>query len=433
MPAVFTTFSPMMILVFLQDADVIELVISQTKHLEKATMYKFLHGWLREGLLTSKGDKWQKRRKILTPAFHFSILLEFVDVFNKECEHFCKQIMESKDKVIDIVPIIENFTLSTMIETSLGKNLDFHSNEGSQYKNILVQLDRLIFMRFMNFYYWMDGLFRFSKLGQSERKYLKALHAFTVGFIRKRESSFQTFDEKFNESYVKRKHPLLDILLNAKIKHGSIDEDGIREEVDTFVFEGHDTTAQCLNFTTMLMACHKEYQEEARQEITNLLGPNPDHKPTYADLQKLHFLERFIKESLRLYPPVPFIGRKTSEDIPTKFGTIPKGVDVHLLILDIQRNPKVWPNPEVFDPSRHLPENSKNRNSYAFIPFSAGPRNCIGQRYAMLEIKAFFCETLRRFVLEPIDRPEDIVLIQSLVLRPRDGIKVKFSPLENIN
>lgn len=89
---------------------------------------------------------------------------------------------------------------------------------------------------------------------------------------------------------------------------------------------------------------------------------------------------RCIKESLRLYPPVPAISRCTSEDIKTKFGVIPEGAAMIIHIYDLHRNPKFWPNPDVFDPSRHLPENCIGRHPFAYIPFSAGPRNCIGKQ-----------------------------------------------------
>lgn len=119
-------------------------------------------------------------------------------------------------------------------------------------------------------------------------------------------------------------------------------------------------------------------QDEAYREIVNVVGEHNEN-PTYREINELKYLERFVKEVLRLYPSAPTILRVAGEDIKTSNGyTIPKGAAVGLLIYDLHRNPKVWEDPEKFDPERFLPENTVERHPYAYIPFSAGQRNCIG-------------------------------------------------------
>ena len=146
-------------------------------------------------------------------------------------------------------------------------------------------------------------------------------------------------------------------------------------------------------------------------------------KPTFNDLQKLKYLERVIKEALRMYPSVPYISRKLGDDLVTATGyKLPKGTITHLHIYDLHHNPEFYP----FDPDRFSPEASKSRHPFAYLPFSAGSRNCIGQKFAMLELKAVISGTLANFVLEPVDTPETVVLIMDFVLRAKDGIKIKF-------
>ncbi|KAJ8944499.1 hypothetical protein NQ318_011757, partial [Aromia moschata] len=165
------------------------------------------------------------------------------------------------------------------------------------------------------------------------------------------------------------------------------------------------------------------------QEIHQVLGESTTDLPTYNDLQELKYMERCVKESLRIYPSVPFISRTLEEDVVTSTGhTLPKSAIINIHIFDIHRNPKIWPDPEKFDPDRFLPENCQNRHPFAYVPFSAGPRNCIGQRYAILEIKAVLCGILRKFILEPVDTPESIVLVPDIVLRAQKEIRVKFTP-----
>ncbi|CAG9769844.1 unnamed protein product [Ceutorhynchus assimilis] len=427
-PPIYKVFlGPTLVNVGVSGAKELEAVIGKMKNLEKSFAYSFLHSWLERGLLTSTGSKWQTRRKILTPAFHFSILLEFVDIFNRETKSFLKEIQEKYlDKPVDIVPLISNFTLLTMSETSMGTKLDLKTEEGMKYKNAIYQIGSIIFQRIITPWLWYPKIFNLTSLRKVEKTSLKVLHNFTNKIIQRRSENFKIFDEQFGETFTKRKHPLLDVLLNAKFKYNSIDDIGIREEVDTFMFEGHDTTSICLNFTTMLLACHKDIQEKVYHEIISYLGTDLSKEPSYADLQQMDLLERCIKEGLRLYPPVPLIGRTTSEEIPTDYGIIPKETQVFTYLYDLHRNPKYWSDPDKFDPSRHLPENCRDRHPFAFVPFSAGPRNCIGQRFAMLEIKSFFSGLLRKFVLEPVDTPETIQLIQDMILRPANGIKVKF-------
>ncbi|XP_023311943.1 cytochrome P450 4C1-like, partial [Anoplophora glabripennis] len=118
--------------------------------------------------------------------------------------------------------------------------------------------------------------------------------------------------------------------------------------------------------------------EEIVEELNDILGDS-DKAPTYNELMEMKFLERCIKECLRLYPSVPFIGRVAGEDIKTSNGyTIPKGCEVNIYIYELHRSTQYWEDPEKFDPDRFLPENVAARHPFAYLPFSAGSRNCIG-------------------------------------------------------
>lgn len=133
-----------------------------------------------------------------------------------------------------------------------------------------------------------------------------------------------------------------------------------------------------------------------------------------------------IKESLRLYPPVPGMARKITKPMTFFDGrSVPAGCLVGTSVFGIHRNATVWENPNEFDPLRFLPENSANRSPHAFVPFSAGPRNCIGQNFAMNEMKVVVALTLRRYHLikDPDHTPK---MIPRLVLRSLNGIHLKI-------
>uniref|UniRef100_H3CK18 aromatase n=1 Tax=Tetraodon nigroviridis TaxID=99883 RepID=H3CK18_TETNG len=145
---------------------------------------------------------------------------------------------------------------------------------------------------------------------------------------------------------------------------------------DTFMFEGHDTTASGISFILYNLACHPEHQK-CREEILQVL--NGKDTMDWEDLSKIPYTTMCIKESLRLHPPVPGISRKTTKPITFFDGrTLPAGTRIGTSVFGIHRNATVWENPTVFDPLRFLPENASKRSPHAFVPFAAGPRNCIG-------------------------------------------------------
>lgn len=418
------------------------------KHNSKGYVYNVLHSWLGSGLLTSEGDKWQKRRKVLTPSFHFNILQEFIEIFNEETENLVKVIKkESYKPYIAITDYISDFTLNSIAETAMGYKFDKKKVSGKNYKKALYDIGEIYVYRLCHSWLLYNFLYIFVPHFYKEKFLVKTLHNFTNDVIVKREQNFKPIEQKNTHDFCyskRRRLAMLDLLLTAKKEENSIDDKGIREEVDTFMFEGHDTTSVGICYTLLLLASHRNIQvlqslyysspvnqflfkNRIYDEIEQIL-PNST-KPNYQSLHDLKYMERCIKETLRIYPSVPFIARILGEDITTYDGyKIKAGSEVNLHIYDVHHNPDIYPDPEKFDPDRFLPENCQNRHTFAYVPFSAGPRNCIGQKFAILEMKAVLCGLLKEFILEPVDTPDSIVPIVDLVLRTKDCIRIKFIP-----
>ena len=248
--------------------------------------------------------------------------------------------------------------------------------------------------------YWIDSLYYKSSSGKRFAQKLMQLHEFTRKVIRDRKNQILGFTSNDDDTDSIKTLPLhsfsteiedgskrkafLDLLLDHHLNGGDLSEEGIREEVDTFMFEGHDTTSMALSWIIFLLGHHPEIQEKLWPEIDALFEEiettaKEDSTPLQIPLNKLKdlkYLDCVVKEGLRLFPSVPFIGRRIHEDMNIKAGekeyTLPVGTIVYVFIYMLHRDPETYPNPEAFNPDRFLPENSTGRNPFAFVPFSAG-------------------------------------------------------------
>ncbi|XP_049872069.1 cytochrome P450 4C1-like isoform X2 [Pectinophora gossypiella] len=413
----------------------IEIVISGAKNTEKSDIYLLLNPWLREGLLLSKGAKWMHRRKILTPAFHFNILKKFLSVMEENSQRLVARLQKTQGDSVNVVPVLSDYTLGAICETAMGTRLDDDTtNAGQVYKNAVSQVARCCTLRMARIYYIPNLIFNFSSIGKIFWQNLETVFSFTKRIIKERREYVEKHGIDFSESLEdddevfvgskKKKIAMLDLMISAE-KDGVIDANGIQEEVDTFTFEGHDTTAAGLNYCLMLLANHKDIQDKIVAELNEVFGDS-DREAKVEDLNALKYMDCCIKETLRLYPPVPFIGRTLSEDVVLSGYKVPAGTLCHIHIFDLHRREDLYKNPNKFDPDRFLPENSVGRHAYAYLPFSAGPRNCIGQRFATLELKSCVSALLRKFELLPVTTPEDLEFSADLVLRCTKPIYVKF-------
>lgn len=238
------------------------------------------------------------------------------------------------------------------------------------------------------------------------------------------------YDDEIQEGIYRRKRlqTFLDILLRHSLDTDtSFSDDDIREEVDTFMFEGHDTTAVAISWSLYLIGLHQDHQAKVYEELSSVLGNDPQRQILIDDLKELKYLDCVIKECQRLYPSVPITGRESTEDFKLGDQVIPKGSTIDVFIYALHRDPEVFPDPERFDPSRFLPENSNKRHPYAFIPFSAGSRNCIGQRFAAMELKIIVATILRNFRVAALDHRDKLLVSSDLVLRAAGGLRLSFS------
>ncbi|NXA34952.1 CP4V2 protein, partial [Eudromia elegans] len=427
---------PVMIL---YDPDSVEVILSSSKHIEKSYFYKFLQPWLGTGLLTSTGNKWRTRRKMITPSFHFAILNDFLEVMNEQGSILVEKLEKHVDKEpFNVFIDVTLCALDIICETAMGRNVGAQENKDSEYVRAVYRMSDLIQQRQKSPWLWPDCLYMLFKEGKEHERNLQILHNFTDTVIAEKAAELENSkqekcdaDGNCERSGPQKRKAFLDMLLSATDDDGNkLSYRDIREEVDTFMFEGHDTTAAAMNWVLYLLGHHPEAQRKVHRELDEVFG-NSDRPVTMDDLKKLRYLECVVKEALRLFPSVPLFARSLQEDCYIKGYRVPKGTNVVIITYALHRHPEIFPDPEEFRPERFFPESCKGRHPFVYVPFSAGPRNCIGQRFAQMEEKALLALILRRFWVDCCQKPEELGLTGELIIRPNNGIWIQLKRRPN--
>lgn len=418
-------------LVVLYKAENVEVILTSSKQIDKSFLYKFLQPWLGLGLLTSTGNKWRSRRKMLTPTFHFTILEDFLDVMNEQANVLVGKLEKHVNHgAFNCFFHVTLCALDIICETAMGKNIGAQSNGDSEYVRTVYRMSDMIYRRMKMPWFWFDLWYLLFKEGREHRRGLKCLHTFTKNVIAERVDAMKAEEDGSasrgpGPSKRKRK-AFLDLLLSVSDEDGNrLSQEDIQEEVDTFMFEGHDTTAAAINWSLYLLGCYPEVQRKVDKELDDVFGKSL-RPVTLEDLKNLKYLDCIIKESLRIFPSVPLFARSLSEDCEVAGFKVAKGTEAVIIPYALHRDPKYFPDPEEFQPERFFPENSQGRHPYAYVPFSAGPRNCIGQKFAVMEEKTVLACILRQFWVESTQKREELGLSGDLILRPNNGIWIKL-------
>lgn len=207
-------------------------------------------------------------------------------------------------------------------------------------------------------------------------------------------------------------------------------EPDLVEQAITFMLAGQDATSSALSFSLFLLAQHPECQRRARDEIDAVIGDRSnDCEPITVDqLRRLRYTEQCVREAMRLYPSVPLIGRVLSEPLDvTATLRLPTGSSVLMFPYFVHRNAAVWPAPERYEPARFASAAAADRHPCAYVPFSAGQRMCIGDRFAMLEMLVLVAAVLREFAVQPVEGRTEVRPTFKLALRAAGGLWVRLS------
>jgi cytochrome P450 len=365
---------------------------------------------LGNGLVTSEGSFWLRQRRLAQPAFHRSNLASFAKAMAAATEHMLDGWMPAVDqqRPFDVAEEMSALTLRIISETVIGESLE----------DDVRRMGRAV--KTANTYVHERGFSLFPlprRLPTSKNR-----------LFRRETAALDDIIYRIIEK--KRAHPngsldLVTMLMGAKDAETgeSMSDEQLRDEVMTIFVAGHETTATALSWTFYLLSKHPEVERRLRTDVSTVLA---GRLPELEDLQRLPVLDQVIKESMRLYPPVWILGR--SALAPDEVGgvALPRGCIVIMSPYLTHRLPELWDNPEGFDPSRFVPEGTRERPRFAYYPFGGGARQCIGDSFAMMEAQLILATVLRRvhLSLAPWQRVEPEPLI---TLRPRYGMAMLAS------
>ena len=389
-----------------------------------SSAYKIMSKFLGYGILIINYERWFKRRRMLTPAFHMEVIESYMPTFNDCVDVLLRKWTEQIDKgneTMDVYGDSTRFTLDVMLRCACSYvsdcQLEDSSNSAKEYISAIFDSSRISVKQILHLPYHLPFYFSLSPTGKRWRQVCRRIKDESVKIVKKRRQDLLSGKES-----VKTRPDFIDILLSTQDSTGAtLSDTDITSEMNTFLFEGHDTTASGVAWTLYSLSRQPDIQKQCRNEIRSVLGGR--ERVEWADLKSLEFTSMCIKEAMRLYPPVPWISRVISEDLQVDDYVIPKGTTVGIYIMLMHRHPKYWDNPDEYDPTRFYDE-KPGRSNFSYIPFSAGHRNCIGQKFALTEEVITIARIVNKFELEYV--PQEVRRLPHLILKPEGGLRVKL-------
>ncbi|XP_046836136.1 uncharacterized protein LOC124431839 [Vespa crabro] len=423
-------------MVYIYKPEYAEVILRSSTNITKATTYDSFKPWIGDGLITSTGSKWFHDRKLITPAFHFSMLDNFIIVMLEKSEILIDRIEKEMEKNfgkngVNIYPLIADFTLDVICETTMGVNIHAQDNTITGYPDYIHKSEYSILHRYLRPWLKLDSIFALTAEGKEFYSSIKEIHRFNREVIKmKKEARREKCqdDSEFDELGRKKRKAFIDILLDInKNDSNQFSEKDMNEQVATIMFAGHDTTATAIFWTLFCLATEPEIQDKVYDELKNVFD-DLDGPITMNTISQLKYLDRVCKESLRLYAIVPVYSRQITNEIMIGKYVIPKNTELAIHVHGLHHDPEIWTEPDKFNPDRFLTNETQNRNPFSYLPFSAGPRNCIGQKFANLELKLVIAMLLRKWMVKSSISRKDIKTYHTIVLRPLDDVYFRFIP-----
>ncbi len=392
------------------DPAVIQHVLkTNAENYEKSEIQvKRMGHFLGKGLLTTHGEPWRTQRRLIQKGFDRRLLDALAtimqDSLSESLRHFEAEI---QDGPVDIYPQLMKMTFAMVARSLFGARLKDEDIDLVSHTICTVQefIVRQTIQPYLNPWFAVSGDLRRHEAMRAEAD------AVLMKYIKQRRHQEPGQD-------------LLQTLMDARYADGEgMSDELVLSESMQLLVAGHETSSNGLSWLLYLLSTRPETLEQVRQEFEAVLGDAP---LGHADLPRLEFTTQVIQEGLRLYPPFWMIDRMAVADDRIGDIAIPKGSTVIVYVYGAHHAPRYWEDPETFDAGRFIKGSDKSRLPFTYLPFGGGPRVCIGNHYAMLQILMILSELLRKYDFE-LTPGQSIETRAMVILRPKHGIRMSFS------
>ncbi|MEQ9059995.1 MAG: cytochrome P450 [Gammaproteobacteria bacterium] len=371
--------------------------------------YRVISRTLGRGLVTNDGPDWARQRRLMQPVFANRHIDTFDGVINDmTAELAADWRTRSADETVWLERDMSRVTFKVVSRTLFGADIDEAADEMVGILEVLNQNPWKL-SALLTLFPWLP-----TPGNRRHARILGRLGDVVDGLVALHREGGGTPGD------------IVHRLLAARDEETGegMDEAQMRDEIITLMLAGHETSATALVWTFWQLAQHPDIEQRLVDELGSVLG---GRAATSADLAQLPYLKQVVQESMRLYPPVWGIARRATEEVAFGGYRIPAGAYLSITMYNLHRHPDYWPDPERFDPERFAPNRAQSRHSYAYLPFAAGPRACIGAGMAMLEIQLVLAQLLQQFRVRPLPgHPVEPVPV--VTFKPRYGLPVTIAP-----
>ena len=363
---------------------------------------------LGQGLVLSEGELWERQRERIQPAFYMDQIADYADTMTAEVRAAADDWAGTP--TVNVEREMKALTLRILVKAMFGSEIDY---EGAAVPDTVRKLQE-------------PGKPAKQPIARMVPKWIPIpmWRRYKEG-IREMEALIEDFVDRRRAEGPDRRDDLLSMLLTATDEAGeTMSERLLRDELMTFLFAGHETTATALTFTWLLLAQHPDVERRLADELEAVLDGDG---ATFADVPELEYTEAVLREAMRLYPPVPSIPRETTEALTLGGYALPEGATVAPMQWTIHRDDRFWDDPLTFSPDRFTGDGEDDRPAFAYFPFGGGPRRCIGQQFALVEGTLILATLARRYHPVLVSDP-DVDLSVSITTSPLDPIELRVEP-----